>query len=159
MPFKDLPMILMLIFQFPARVIARGEMNSCPPGMSVPCRLVVHDGAGSLLRIPDSWDGTRLHPPGYWKRANKNHQCSPKFVRVIGGVDQYWNHFPGTSHSWESRSVSHQWPHFYGEMELPVAELEAEVAGDSSIFSQWIPAIPSPLLLVLRGFTMFYMGF
>jgi len=87
MPFKDLPMILMLIFQFPARVIARGEMNSCPPGMSVPCRLVVHDGAGSLLRIPDSWDGTRLHPPGYWKRAN---QKSSMFAKICQGHRWCW---------------------------------------------------------------------
>lgn len=41
----------------------------------------------------------------------------------------------------------------------PGGDKKRQKSSDSSIFSQWISAIPSPLLLVLRGFTMFYMGF
>ena len=125
--------------------------NEFMPSRSVPCRLVVHDGAGSLLRIPDSWDGTRLHPPGYWKRA-----------RVIADFRWCWpilesspRHEPLMGKSLCQPSVAT----FLRGDGAPGGDKKRQKSSDSSIFSQWIPAIPSPLLLVLRGFTMFYMGF
>ena len=126
--------------------------NEFMPSRSV-CPMQTCSPRWGWIPLEDTWQ-LGWHQAAPSRLLEKSQQRSSMFAKICHGHRWCWpilESFP--------RLCQPSVATFLRGGGAPGGDKKRQKSSDSSIFSQWIPAIPSPLLLVLRGFTMFYMGF